>query len=291
MTAPKYKPYLGGQGGVHIGLKPIDKKCLLEIDDKFLTEINLKKDLLNTQREKVLQSTSTSEESQIEMLGEILSYLKEFHNDKYEINKDHVFIKATNEKYELSQSNLLPIELASLLIQEDLVLMIPKDDDFFLEAASLSSPSHWSLVDKFSKSLMTIHNEVPDYKDKIGHRVDQVFKRLPTDKILERSNWSIYDSPILFQPKQSKSDVKIKNKSAKDLFLRVERQTIKKLPQSQAVLFTIRVHVDPIASIIDDDYLLESLGLAISRLSPEMKNYKAIDQFEDEVLEWIQSKR
>jgi hypothetical protein len=291
LTVPKYKPYLGGQGGVHIGLKPIEKKRWLEIDDKFQTEISLKKDLLITQREEVLQSTSTSEESQIEMLGEILSYLKEFHNEKYEITKDHILVKATKDKYELSPSNLLPIELASLLIQEDLVLMIPKDDDFFLEAASLSSPSHWSLIEKFSKSLMNIHNEVPDYKDKIGQRVDQIFKRLPTDKILERHNWSIYDSPTLFQPIQSKSEVKIKNKSAKDLFLRVERQTIRKLPLSQTVLFTTRVHVDPIVSIIDDDYLLESLGLAITRLSPEMKKYKAIDQFEEQVLEWIQNKR
>ena len=113
-----------------------------------------------------------------------------------------------------------------------------------------------------------------------------------SDKILERHNWSIYDSPTLFQPIQSKSEVKIKNKSAKDLFLRVERQTIRKLDAVSGTLKSTIISILLfIVSIIDDDFLLESLGLAITRLSPEMKKYKAIDQFEEQVLEWIQSKR
>ena len=39
MTLPKHTPYLNGQGGVRIGLKPINEENWLEIDDKFKDEI------------------------------------------------------------------------------------------------------------------------------------------------------------------------------------------------------------------------------------------------------------
>ena len=90
--------------------------------------------------------------------------------------------------------------------------MNPRGDKFYLEAASLSAPSHWSLTDKFSKNLMNIHEGAPSYKEKIGNRVNQIFNKLPTDKILERLNWSLFDSPNLFQPVRNTTHVKIKKK-------------------------------------------------------------------------------
>ena len=183
-----------------------------------------------------------------------------------------------------------PIELASLLVQEDLVLMSPKEDKFYLEAASLSAPSHWSLTEKFSKSLMDLHDGVPGYREDIGKRVDEIFNKLPTERILERYNWSIYDDPKLFQPVHSKPLVEFKETKPYKLFLRVERQTIRKLPKNGSVLFTIRVHVDPIESILNDKHSLKSLKMAIENLSGPMKEYKSINQFEKSLIDWLEDK-
>jgi len=69
--------------------------------------------------------------------------------------------------------------------------------------------------------------------------------------------------------------------------MRVERQTIRKLPLSDSVLFTIRVYVDPILSLLEDKRLLENLQLALENLSGPMKKYKSIDQFEMNLITWI----
>ncbi|MDG2457146.1 MAG: DUF3445 domain-containing protein, partial [SAR86 cluster bacterium] len=202
-----------------------------------------------------------------------------------------ILIKATGETINLLDKNTPPIETASLLIQEDLILMMPKENKFYLDAAVITSPSHWSLVEKFSKNLIDLHEGVPGYEEKIGSRVDEIFIKLPSDRILERLNWSIYDSPELFQPVGSKPEVTMKRKDIRDLHLRVERQTIRKLSDQGPIVFTVRVHVDPLLSISKEKDLLEDLNLAIASLPQEMKEYKAIDQIEKEVIDWLQENK
>ena len=75
MPSPKYKPYLDGQGGVKIGLSPISESKWLEIDDRFIEEIHLKKGLLETNRNEVLQIVEGCEGEQNEILESILNNL------------------------------------------------------------------------------------------------------------------------------------------------------------------------------------------------------------------------
>ena len=288
MVLPKHTPYQNGKGGVRIGLKPINTKNWLEIDDNFKNENNLKKNLLSSKRHKVFQANNNSLSAQKELLKMVTEHLKKYHSEKYSFKDQNIFIKTTGESINLLDSNTPPIETASLLVQEDLILMIPKENKFYLEAAVITSPSHWSLLEKFSKNLIDLHEGVPGYEEKIGSRVEEIFNKLPSDRILERLNWSIYDSPELFQPVGSKPEVTMKRKDIRDLYLRVERQTIRKLPDQGSIVFTVRVHVDPLLSISKEHDLLDDLNLAIASLPQEMKEYKAIDQIEREVINWIQ---
>ena len=287
MALPKHTPYQNGKGGVRIGLKPINTKNWLEIDDNFKNENNLKKNLLSSRRNEVFQANDNSHSAQKELLKMITGHLKRHHSEKYSFKDQNIFINATGESVNLLDNSTPPIETASLLVQEDLILMMPKENKFYLEAAVLTSPSHWSLVEKFSKNLIDLHEGVPGYEEKIGSRVDEIFNKLPSDRILERLNWSIYDSPELFQPVGSKPEVTMKRKDIRDLHLRVERQTIRKLPDQGSIVFTVRVHVDPLLSISKEQDLLDDLNLAIASLPQEMKEYKAIDQIEKEVINWI----
>ena len=288
MVLPKHTPYQNGKGGIRIGLKPINTKNWLEIDDNFKNENNLKKNLLSSKRHEVFQANNNSFSAQNELLKMVTEHLKKYHSEKYSFKCQNIFIKTTGESINLLDSNTPPIETASLLVQEDLILMIPKENKFYLEAAVLTSPSHWSLLEKFSKNLIDLHEGVPGYEEKIGSRVEEIFNKLPSDRILERLNWSIYDSPELFQPVGSKPEVTMKRKDIRDLYLRVERQTIRKLPDQGSIVFTVRVHVDPLLSISKEHDLLDDLNLAIASLPQEMKEYKAIDQIEREVINWIQ---
>ena len=289
MNFPIHQPYKDGKGGVDIGLKPIQKESWLEIDNLFSTEIAEKKKLLKNKRSDVLITPSSSFSIQKEVLTTILEHLQLFHANHFNINKETVEIIKTKEIYN-HQKFPNPLELASMLVQEDLIIMKQIEEDYHLESASLCAPTRWSLKDKFRESLSRIHKEVPGYEQKIGKRVDSIFSNLPDDKIFERFNWSIFDSPELFQPINSKTLVEIRDLRPQELFIRVERQTIRRLQQSKSVLFTVRVHVDPITAILDSKRSIEDLITAISNLDLDMKNYKVITPFEENLINWLKSK-
>src|SRR5919205_916624 len=61
-----------------------------------------------------------------------------------------------------------PLECASRLVQEDLVLMARHDSGWQLAAASLCFPSTWVLAEKFGRDMDGIHKPVPGYAEHIG---------------------------------------------------------------------------------------------------------------------------
>jgi len=276
---PTHTPYRNGEGGVKVGLEPIKENKWLELDDLFVSEIKQKEKLYKTCLEDVYKETKDSVESQYELLNLLKSHLRTYHpTHKPSFNK-----------------KLSPLIQASLLVQEDLVLMLPRGKEYFLGAASLCAPSNWSLKKKFNHSLLHLHKNVPTYASKIGTRVNTFFKKLPNEKIFQRFNWSIYENPVLFQPAKSKTEIKrsnqiTENNAGKRLFIRVERQTIRRLPVNKSIIFTIRVHVNPLDSIKQDFDLLLDLRDAVKNLTKPMKKYKSIDQINGPLVRWLELK-
>ena len=279
MSLPKHTPYRNGDGGVKVGLEPIEEADWLEIDNLFDSEIELKKKLYESYYKEIHQELDLSLKSQRELLEMLKTHLNQYH---------------PNHKFTTTETSA-PLKNASLMVQEDLVLMLPKKEKYFLGAASLCAPSNWSLKEKFNGSLLELHKDVPSYERKIGNRVNNLFNKLPNDRIFQRFNWSIYEEATLFQPAKSKSFVErsktITNKNAGDrLFIRVERQTIRRLPETKAIAFTIRVHVDPLSSIKDDLSLVRDLKKALKNLSEGMKRYKSLGPIETPLLGWLDNR-
>ena len=282
-------PFKDGKGGVDIGLRPIEESSWLEIDHLFSEEIALREKLYLENKDQVLLTSPNSLDIQKEVLKLVLENLKNHHNDAYELKTYTIESKRNNRLYYYDDFQD-PLELASLLIQEDLIIMKPKENIFYLDSASLCAPTRWSLREKFQQSLSELHRSVPGYKDKIDSRVNTIFTNLPDQKIFERYNWSIFDSPELFQPVSNKSLVEIKNTQPEKLFIRVERQTIRRLDYSRAVLFAVRVHVNPITDLINNKKSISDLIQAIENLEGDMKTYKVIEPFEENLINWLKSK-
>jgi len=279
LSLPKHTPYKNGEEVVKVGLEPIEEAEWLEIDNLFDSEIELKKKLYESHYKEVHQELDLSFKSQQELLEVLKAHLKQY----YPSHK----ITATETSS--------PLKSASMMVQEDLVLMIPAEEKYFLGAASLCAPSNWSLKEKFNDSLVDLHKYVPSYQKKIGNRVNSIFNKLPNNRIFQRFNWSIYEDASLFQPVKNKSLVErsktITDKNAGDrLFIRVERQTIRRLPKTQAIAFTIRVHVDPLSSIKEDLLLVKGLKKTLKNLSQGMKKYKSVDQIESPLIGWLDKK-
>ena len=155
---------------------------------------------------------------------------------------------------------LAPLDAAARMVEEDVCLLQRVDDEYRLTAASVASPSYWRLADKLGKELLDIHDPVPALRVRIGERMRQFFHALPHGRIFMRGNWFIHASDQLFRlPEDLRTPRADEPMALERLFLRCERQTLRRLPESGAVLFTIRVYLNPLAELATQPTLAADL--------------------------------
>jgi dimethylamine monooxygenase subunit A len=149
-----------------------------------------------------------------------------------------------------------PLIAAARLVSDDLVIMEYLDGQWTNTACCLCNPTFFSAHYAYGKSLALLHAPVPDGDFGLAARVGRVFTNLATATILERHNWTVQWSDARYTPdgtplREAAAHADIAFASA-NLFLRVERQTIRKLPQTGAVLFTIRIRLTKLADVLAD---------------------------------------
>jgi dimethylamine monooxygenase subunit A len=247
----------------------------------------------------VFMADSSALTASMDILNLMIENLTTYQSDLYFLKKNSIKIKPhKNFKGEEllidpKRSEMHPLDLAARLVQEDLLIMLPPNKqhkEWWLAAGSLAFPSRWSLKNKFRKTMDAIHAPVPFYKDELKVPTNNFFDQMPCDSIFARRNWSLHDSPSLRQTEAQSiiknTDINAKN-AGERLWLRVERQTLRKLKVTDAILFTIRVHIRPLKEIAEFDGVAKRLNKVLSDLPPEMQLYKQTNIFCDSVQEYL----
>ena len=166
--------------------------------------------------------------------------------------------------------SLHPIDKCGQLIQEDVCLMERKSDTWILTAASVCFPTHWSPISKLGLSLDEIHSPVPRYDTDLIPRPVRFLDRISDEMLVARTGWSLTASGEL----PLKLEHQVVQKDPSKLIVRVERQTLRKVPNSKAIVFTIRIHRWPLGLIKEDLALADDLQAALKALPDELRDYK-----------------
>jgi dimethylamine monooxygenase subunit A len=283
-------PYDGSATPFSIGLRPLDPAEWIEIDDRLPEQLALKERLCAEAFDTVFAAETDTREAQAEVLSMLAEHLPARFPETYRRDGDAVDILPTGQSVALDSWPQAPLVAASLLVQEDLVLMRKGTDGWRLAAAALCFPSSWSLAEKFGLPLDTIHIPVPGFG--AGTRpaaiIARIFDNLPVDHPVERMNWSLQEDGRLHLPRsKGQRDSGVTDRQGGLLganplaaaFIRVERQTLRKLPESGDILFTIRIHLDPMKKLAehpDRARLAASLAGQLAALDAAQLAYKGI---------------
>jgi hypothetical protein len=103
-----------------------------------------------------------------------------------------------------------------------------------------------------------------------------------------RWNWSLYGDDRLYHPDVSGPDRPRFGTDMANIFLRVERQTLRLLPDSGDILFTIRIHVDPLATLEAQPEAIRiaaALADQLMALDPAQLDYKGLTLERDRLVE------
>ncbi len=279
----QHTPYDGSSQPFTVGLKPIGEEVWLEPDNHFAAHLAEKERLISERREAVFLAEPDTDGAQREVLDLVVQNLSRFHGDTHKRDADFMALAGAGRRVDLNKGP--PLLTASRLVQEDLVIMRPGKDGYRLAAASLCFPSSWSLAEKFGQSMSGIHENVPGFNDtRVGQMVARIFDNLKEEQLLERFNWSIYPDGELHHPLPKEIHFRIADSALAHLFLRVERQTLRRLPRSGDILFTIKIHHDPLAAL-DTQENCEKLAAALRSqllsLDADQLSYKGLVETRD----------
>jgi dimethylamine monooxygenase subunit A len=270
-------------------LVTVPESAWFEFDDRYLAELAEKRRLLTGFRDQVFAAAADSDAARVEALNLVASAVTVHHRDWFGREGSTLCNHLTGERWNIGHID--PLDLAGRLVQEDLCLIQNREEGPVFIAASLCFPSRWRLLDKIGKPLGAVHGPVPHYASRLAGPVDRFMRSLKSGHIVSRLNWSLLEDPALFQPAgkwrtEASQDITAANAGSR-VFLRVERQTLRRLPASGAVLFGIRVHVYPLDQVIDRADRARELAGAVRALPVDVQHYKSLLPFKVALLAWL----
>jgi len=239
-----------------LGLRTLDLADWLDVDSHYRAEIAEKQRLLHERHRDVVAHLPAGGSGAQETLEVVREWMH-----------------ATNPGLaDEPPCGLHPVDAAGRMVQEDLCVMTVEDGVWRLSAASVCFPSRWSLREKLGRTLADIHDPVPGYDD-IADVVDRSLDRLEVGRPLWRLNWSILDDPALFQPAGGRESG-CGARGLDELTMRVERQTLRRLPRTGDVLFTIRTYRHRLEDVARDPVRARDLAATLRTCSADQAAYK-----------------
>lgn len=296
--APVHTPYDGASRLFTIGVKPIDLRDWFEVDDMLDPYLAEKERLFHSIPHKVFVAEPETQSAQREVLDLMAAHLPTRYPDIYHRDGDDIVFRHSGRHVSLDTSASGPLKTASLLVQEDLILMRRSENGWRLAAGALCFPSSWSLEEKFGKPLQEIHDPVPGFGPgtRTADLINRIFDNMPANQAAQRMNWSLQAGDALYLPLSQVQRIdRATNRPSRfpgdDLahaaFMRVERQTLRKLPVSGDILFTIRIYLDPIGVLKahpDRIRIADSFAEQIGALDEAQLDYKGMTADRDRLI-------
>jgi len=262
-------PQLVGDNFRHrLGIFPVEISNWLLRDAEFDLTVQLKKKLLATRRSEVVGLQPGGDE----------------------VAEEAAQLVSAWAGVELASRGIDALVEASLLVADDLAVLQPikshdGSEQLLLNAAVVCCPSRWMLSEKMGHNMLAIHEPVAKYADHVGAAVDTYFQRLTVEKPVWRSNWIIQDHPALFQPQIPTGPLV---KTPDELWIRMERQTLRRLPKTGGILFTIRGYQQPLPEYLSrSTQIAQNIRTMLERLPDDVAQYKSVLKYRPAIMNWI----
>jgi len=263
-------PQLVGDSFRHrVGVKPLDLANWFVRDEEWEPTIAMKRELIAQRRDQVIAFRDDGHEVAQEAAELVLGWLG----------------KTTMS---LGVDALVD---AALAVPDDLTVLrsIKTDSGEQLPfvAGVVCSPSRWRLTEKIGLDMLAVHKPVALYAEHIGAAVDTTLTRLSPEKPIWRSNWTLEDHPALFQPFSPERPL-VSHPS--ELWIRIERETLRRLPRTRGILFTIRGFQEPLSTYVQrGPEVVRNLRELVARLPDVLARYKSVYDYRSATITWLDS--
>jgi hypothetical protein len=282
LRTAQYLPFMDGPAPAgasafrwRLGVRPLDLHDWIELGPDADTAIAAKAELNAEHPDTVFAVLDDVEPESEEVATELLEHLRRRWPGRYGDAK--------------LDPALHPLDAAARLVPEDLVLLVERDGDLVFGGGSVCFPNRWDLRSKLGLSMAGVHAPVDRLNEQLEQPIDAFFARLTPQRSFWRLGWGILDTPDWYTPLDGSAAPRPTDPGPGDLFLRVERETLRRFPATNCVLFTIRTYVTPIPDVAADPDVAHRLANSIDALPDDVRGYKAVRTVADSLIDHLRA--
>ncbi|KAK2612264.1 hypothetical protein QQS21_001690 [Conoideocrella luteorostrata] len=292
---PKYQ--------ITMGLRTIEPDEWIELDNQFPKFHADKAARIEERGDKCVKTHPDAIPAATELLEELASYLPARYPSMFKRTSVGIDNLWSGESFNILERPLRedPMATCARLVQDDLALLLEQPDGTYrLLAGCILLAGFWRLSDKFGMSLSDIHTsgDVPHFQEKLEKGMTKFFQRLKSHTIYSRNNYFIQvDDSLPWSHSIGSEDAPVvswstaeKNKIIQHHWFRSERQSLRRLPKTGAVCFTIRTYFLPIKEIAQEDYVPGRLASAVRSWDDDVARYKGREKYGEVLLSYLDRK-
>lgn len=279
MTAEEipHRPYVGGPFRWRLGLRPLEVAEWIEVRDDHDEQMAAKAAVLADHHETAFAVLDDVTDAAAEVLDTLVDHLRRTFPDH-----------GIAERAGSIDTSLHPLDAAGRLVQEDLVLMVERNGRLVFGGGSVCFPNRWDLRSKLGRTMAEVHAPVARLNEQLGEPIDRFLDRLTPERSFWRLGWGVLDTDHLYQAVDATAPPRpgtglagtdsTGEPSIDEMYLRVERETLRRFPLTRCVLFTIRTHLTCLRTVAADPVEAGRLAEALDALPADVADYKQLDR-------------
>lgn len=228
------------------GIQPVQGRDWLRVDETYAGQMALRDRLIADRPEVVHALLPQARPAADELYRTVLAWLAE--EPGFTLHPGSV---TRPDGVTVALDPGQPLLTLGRLVQQDLCLMEANGAEYDLTGAVLCFPASWTLAQKIGRPMTGIHQPVDIYDDALAARVHRLLSAIRPEQPLWRMNFFTYDSFHLHHPRVEGD---WRRQPTGRSYVRCERQTLLRLPQTRAVLFAIHTIVVDATQLSAEDY-------------------------------------
>jgi hypothetical protein len=301
-----YFPFEHDHYAMALGVRALrPDEPLIEVDAAHHhAELALKASLLAARPQARFQALPGTEALQWEVVTEVLPVMARQHPGHFTLTvegerwcwRNHLL--DTETRFTPGDAGSLPrapLDWLGRQVQEDLLVLDGTREGLPLVAGQLCFPALWCLDEKLGRSLFEVHAPVPHLNERLGASTLKLLAGLKPGRPVTRCNWALTVTDRLNLEPGSLPEWRhlfegiTPSDAGTRCFLRLERQTLSRLPRTGGILFTIHTYRAPVAGEVVDPERRRRLARVLRTVPPEVAAYKRITPFLEPLVAWLEA--
>ncbi|CAG8111401.1 unnamed protein product [Penicillium olsonii] len=277
------RPYRPFRWAYHqtMSLTKLDVDWWIELENSYTSRIAQRKELFAKNGTQVLDAMPGSELACKELMEMVLQFICARYPQYFTLVDGRILenrILGTEQDVTMKP----PLEVLLDNVPEDFAIMLRDERTgfYFLRAAVICSALGWNVASKVGKQLHEIHEPIPDYKEKMQFSMDRFFTKMPTEKPIQRGSWGLeIGKPLYMPPGDPHESVRLSQRSdltIDECHLRVDWQTLRRLPLSGGVVFNFKALFTPLSELRDEPGVPELLMKVLTEGKKSIMDYKGV---------------